>query len=157
MDNSIVFTPEQKMHYNLKFVEQYKHGVVARQKDLKQQIVAAQARLVNINVENPDWLLLWKSCRPDRPIHHLIDSLEFYLIAEKFLESKMEEIGLTIKAKTENTTDPVIMACHQVKHKGLLEQLEQSSESDCEEMLTELWMGMMMEDEGDRFRVSKND
>ena len=56
--------------------------------------------------------------------------------------------------KMENSTDPVRMACHQVKHKELLEKLEQSSESDCEEMLTELWMGMMMENEGDRFRVS---
>ena len=154
MDNSIVFTSEQKMHYNLNFVKQYRNGIICRQQDLKQQIQAAQARLNNINVDNPDWLLLWKSCRPTRPIHALFDALEFYLLAEKFLESKEEEIELAIEAKMENSTDPVRMACHQVKHKELLEKLEQSSESDCEEMLTELWMGMMMENEGDRFRVS---
>ena len=158
MDNSIVFTAEQKLHFNLNFVSQYKQGVIARQKDLKQEIGVAQARVANIDVFDKDWSLLWKSFREARPIHHLLDSLEFYQIAEKFLESKVREIELTIKAKIDNHMDPVQMAVHQIQHKQLLEQLEQSSESDCEEMLTELMMGMLMEAEDDEehFRVCTN-
>ena len=149
-----MFTSEQKLQFNLNFVRQYKKGVLARQKDLQQDIGVAQARVANIDVFDKDWALLWKSFRTARPVHHLLDSLEFYQIAEKFLDSKEREIELTIKAKIENNMDPVQMAMHQVHHKSLLEQLEQSSESDCEEMLTELMMGMMMETEDDEhFRV----
>ena len=154
MDNSVVFTAEQKLHFNLNFVYQYKKGVLSLQQDLKQRIASGQARLANIDVEDPDWTLLWKSYRPHRPIHHLLESLEFYAIAEKFLDSKMEEIKLTIKAKVDGVTDPGEMAMHQVKHKQLLMQLEQSSEPDCEEMLTELMMGMMMEEDQGQFTVS---
>ena len=155
MDNSVVFNSEQKLQFNLNFVRQYKKRVIDRQLELKQEFGSAQARIANIDVWDKEWALLWKSFRRPRTVDHLLDSLEFYCIAEKFLESKEQEIGLTIKAKIDNQMDPMQMAMHQVQHELLLEQLEQSSEPDCEELLTELMTGMMMESEGDdeHFRV----
>ena len=143
------------MEFNLNFVQQYKGRVIELQKDISGKIHSIQPRLANVNIEDPNWLILWKGWKPQRSLCHLLDSLEFFLTAEKFLNSKIEEIELTFKARFENEVDPMKIAMHQIEHRKKLDELEKSDPAECEELLTELAAGMLMDTEnGQEFQVS---
>ena len=157
MNNSVILNAKQKMQFNLNFVQQYKVRVVELQKDIRGKIQALQPRLSSVNVDDPNWLLLWKGWKPQRSLCHLFDSLEFYLTAEEFLDSKIEEIELTMQARFENQIDPMKIAMHQISHQKKLDELEKSDGAECEELLTELAAGMLMDSEnGQDFQVSSN-
>ena len=108
-NNAIVLNAEQKMQYNLSFVEQYAKKVTTKRQEIAGQFIGQAARYSVLDVKDPDWIQLWGSWKPNRSCGQLLDSLEYWDKALQFLASKQEEIKLAIQAKTD-TVDPVKIA-----------------------------------------------
>ena len=152
MSDTVVLNAQQKMQYNLHFIEQFRRKQLSIQNELRRNIQNAVACVDEINFDD-DWYDKWRQVKQPRSIDTMLEHLNFYQKADDFLQSKRDEMQLLIDSFGEDL-DPVKIAMHQVKHSHLLEQLEKAGESDCEELLATLERGLyMVSDEDDKFQV----
>ena len=152
---SVVLTPTQKMQYNITWIENYRTKTDAIRQDLVTQTKTVLARMELIDLDDDGWSSLWKSFKPKRQINHLFDSIIFYECAERYLVSKKTEMELLLKYKLHpDTFKPEELAQHNVRHQLCLDQLEQASSSDCEELLADIQQGTLMIENDDGFEVN---
>ena len=152
--NSVTLTQVQKFEFNIGWLENYRAKSAAIAKDLQADFVAVRQRLNEVTFQG-DWAAQWNAQKPKRNIAHMLESLHFYEELDRFLESKKTGMQLLLNFhKNPEEINPVEIAQHQVRHQHVLEQLERISGSDCEEMLAELELGLMMTQNGQSFEVN---
>ena len=152
MSDTVILNAQQKMQYNLNYIEHFRRKQLAIQEDLKQDIQRAAAEVNESTFEN-GWFAKWLQVKRPRTIDTMLEHLNFYQKADDFLKSKRAEMQLLIDSFGVEL-NPVKIAMHQVKHSHLLEQLEKAGESDCEQLLATLERGLyMVSDEDDKFEV----
>ena len=140
--NSLELNAVQKLEYDINWLDNYRGKVNALRKDLEQQLVGIRSRMGALDFRD-DWVTLWEAWKPKRSINHMLDSLNFFVQADRFLVSKKTTMEMILKSRVDPTAvDPVKIAEHQVRHQHLLEKLERVSESDCEEMLATIEQGL---------------
>ena len=140
--NSLELNGAQKLEYDINWLDNYRGKINALKKDLEHQLVGIRSRMAALDFQD-DWITMWEAWKPKRSINHMLDSLNFYVQADRFLVSKRASMEMLLKSKLEPTmVDPIKIAEHQVRHQHLLEKLERVSEPDCEEMLATIEQGL---------------
>ena len=149
-----MLSPTQKMQYNITWLENYRTKTNAIRQDLVTQTKSALASLELIDLDDEGWSSLWKSFKPKRQINHMLESIMFYECAERYLASKKMEMELLLKYKLDPASfKPEELAQHNVRHQLCLDQLDQASSSDCEELLTDIQQGTLMVENEEGFEV----
>ena len=142
--NVLELNSMQKLEYDINWLENYRMKVSAIRKDLENQFVGIRSRMNAIDLQD-DWISMWKAWSPKRTVNHMLDSLHFYVEADRFLVSKRTTMEMVLQSHKDPTSmDPIKIAEQQVRHQHLLENLERVSEPDCEELLAEIDQGLMV-------------